>query len=445
VRWVGLLLILAACGFQHGELGTGDAHVYMDAPIDIALDAQTATGPCPPYGPTPNEIVVQDTASLRAAVSTAPQGSVIALQDGTYNLVTTALVITTPGLTLRSHSHNAAAVIITGAGSPLIRINASNVTLTELTLSHAAVVAVLVEPLGGGDIMGDQIYDVTFDDDVGPAVRIYPFTLASAGAPYADYGTIACSRFKDTTAVDHCSRPMQLSIDAVATRGWTIRDNTFDHVACPTKLVRAIWIRGGSRDMAITNNQLLDSNGNITLGADPAANPARSYSDYVQPTECSALGAHLPQDWTSVACNNRIAGLGAPMFSPNGYFDDGLALWGACDTWALHNTVVSPAGAATAQNIEYRFAGTYVHLVNNLVEAVPAALNGGTQDPAFASSNVPYQATSDFVDATNGDLHLSATAMEAAGASIAGLAKCQVDADGKMRPVATPLVGAYER
>ena len=72
-------------------------------------------------------------------------------------------------------------------------------------------------------------------------------------------------------------------------------------------------------------------------------------------------------------------------------------------------------------------------------------MNSGTQDPAYASSNVPYQATTDFVDATNGDLHLSATAMETAGASIDGLAKCQTDADGKMRPLMTPLPGAYER
>ena len=396
-----------------------------------------------PLPAAPNPVLVSDVTGLRKAVTAATPGTTIELADGTYTLAAPTLAILTPGVTLRSRSDNPAAVVLTGSIAPLMRIEASNVTIASVTFARAPSVAVAVVPTISANILGDTIYNVTFDDDGGPAVRLTAYNALAASGPYADDGTLACSRFHDTTAVDHCAAT-QLGIDALAVRGWTIRDNTFDHLACPTRLIRTIMIRGGSRDNQVTNNHLLDSNGNILIGNDPAQ-PARSYSDYVQPSECSGLGAAPPQDWGSIACNNTIAGLGAPMYAATGYFDDGIALWGACDTWALHNTVVSPAGAATAHDIEYRYAGTFVHLVNNLVEAAPASRDAGTQDPVYASSNVQYMGTSDFVDPLTGDLHLSATAMETAGTSIDGLAKCQTDADGKMRPLAAPLVGAYER
>src|SRR5207248_838572 len=106
----------------------------------------------------------------------------------------------------------------------------------------------------------------------GPALRISPFDPASPqSGPYADFGTVACSRFHDTTMVDHCVPPAggsveQAAIDGVAIRGWNIRDNVFEQMACQARFLRAIWIRAGSRDTEFVRNTIRDSNGGITLG-----------------------------------------------------------------------------------------------------------------------------------------------------------------------------------
>ena len=441
---IPLVLVTAvACNFVHGSVASdargGDS---LPPPIDGG-DAGMFAGACAPLPAVASPIVVSDIATLRTAIATAPAGSTIELANGTYTITQPPLAITTPGLTIRSQSGDAAAVIINGAGLPLA-IKASDVTISTVTFAQSPSVAILVQPTAGSDIMGDIIYDVTFDDDIGPAVRIYPFNLNVTAGPFADNGTIACSRFKDTTAVDHCTTPVDLGIDGFGIRGWTIRNNVLDHLACPTRLVRSIWIRGGSRDTQLIANRILDSNGAITLG-DLLNRPARTYSDYSRPSTCSGLGTSLPQHWGGVICDNTIAGLAAPMFAPAGYFDDGIAMWGTCDAWALHNTVVSPAGAGTASDLEFRFAGSFVHLVNNLTEMLPTPRDSGAQDPTYASSNVLYSATTDFVDATNDDLHLTAGAAETAGTSIAGLGLCATDADGMPRSASAPIVGAYER
>jgi hypothetical protein len=442
----GWLVVVAACGFRHGTL-PGDAgdDAPIDVPPDVPPDVPAATGPCAQLSLDPGAIVVSDVAGLTNAIATAPAGATIALAPATY-VLTTPITIHTQGLTLISMMRDASSTILDGGGAvtPVVRTDASNVTVASLTIAHSSVVGMLVQAPTTGDITGVRIYDVTFDDDVGPSVRVHPNVPASPDVgPYADNGTIACSRFVDTSAVDHCTIPNQLGIDAVAVRGWTIRDNRFDHVVCPTAFRRAILIRGGSRDVVLANNRMLDSNGNITLGDDPMTNPARMYSDAL-PATCSAIGIYPPQVWGGVLCNNAMAGLDVPPYAAQPY-DDGISLWGTCETWALHNTIVSPAGSGTFHDIEYRFPGTYVHLVNNLVEQLPASRDAGAQDATYSASDVAYAAESDFVDPHGGDLHLSATAAEGAGASIEGLGMCGSDADGKPRNLAAPVVGAYER
>ena len=438
-----MLVAVVGCNFVHGTQPASTRDAMPDTGGGGGGgDASMTAGACVPLPAAPNPVVVSDITGLRDALASASPGETIELADGTYP-ITSPLQITTPGVTIRSVSGQASGVIFNGSSLPLA-IKASDVTISSVTFSRAPSVALLVQPPATGDIMGDMIYDVTFDDAVGPAVRVYPFNASVTTGPYADDGTIACSRFTDTTAVDHCTNTTDLGIDGIAIRGWTIRNNVFDHLACATRLVRAIWISAGSRDTQVIANRILDSNGAITLG-DVLNRPARTYTDYVRPTACSGLGTYLPQHWGGVVCDNAIAGLGAPMFSATGYFDDGIALWGSCDTWALHNTIVSPAGAGTANDLDFRFAGTFVHLVNNLLEKPPAARDGGAQDVMYLSSDVLYSAPTDFVSATSDDLHLTAGSGETAGVSIAGLGMCATDADGKPRPAASPMVGAYER
>jgi hypothetical protein len=434
-----VIAIAGACQFHPGG-STTDASGVGDGP-DAPLDALVATKPCEPLAMPPNTVVVTDEPSLRTAVTNATAGDTIALADGTYDLSSTgALTFNVAGVTLRSMSGNAAGVTLDGGGiqSPLITIHASNVVIASITLAHALNITVHIEPKIAADITGDEIYDVTFADNGGAGLRLRPFNnAAGATGPYADNGTIACSRFVDTAAVDHCT-PNILAIDGIAIRGWTIRNNRFDGVTCPIAPRRTIWLRNGSRDTQIVSNVFVGSSMNIMMG-DSFAAGGRSYVD-MPPAACGGS----VEEWGGLVCNNVIDGLGVPAMISNTDFEEGIGLWTSCDTWVMHNTIVSPAAPETFHDIEYRFVGTYVHLVNNLTLQAPALRDLGMQDPAFTASNVTYAGISDFVDAINADLHLSATAAVGSGTSIAGLARCTTDADGKPRALDKPTPGAFE-
>src|SRR5688572_24507180 len=74
--------------------------------------------------------------SLPGIVSRAPAGATILLADGTYRLRST-LVVSSPGLTLRSRSGRPGAVVVDGsyATGDLVAVAASGVTIGELTLT----------------------------------------------------------------------------------------------------------------------------------------------------------------------------------------------------------------------------------------------------------------------------------------------------------------------
>ena len=438
-----MIAALAGCSFHHGA-GAGDGG-GDDAPGDAIRDAMPLANACPPLATAPTAVMVSTVAALRSAIATASPGTTIELADGSYAL-DSGLAIATDGITLRSQSGHASEVVLDGGGtvSPIIGIAASGVTLTSLTIAHGGASAVDLEPTGTADLTDDTIYDVTFDDDVGPGVQIRPEDGDPTEGPFVDSGLIACSRFVDTTAVDHCTVPDQLAIHGIGVRGWTIRNNTFDHVTCPTTFKRTIWMRGGSRDTQLIDNHFLDSAMNIMLGDDLGL-PARVYPDAL-PVECSDEDDNLPQHWGGVVCNNTIAGLDLPPISGEPEtFEEGIALWSACDPWVLHNTIVTPSGTGTFHDIEFRYDDTFAHLVNNLVEQLPAARDSGVEDPAYAASDVVYAGATDFVDPHGGNLHLAATAPESSGASIQGLELCESDADGIARPLDAPTVGAYQR
>jgi hypothetical protein len=161
----------------------------------------------------------------------------------------------------------------------------------------------------------------------------------------------------------------------------------------------------------------------------------RTYADPL-PTGCTGT----PQAWGGVICNNRIAGLGVPTNTSSADFDEGIALWSTCDTWVMHNTVVSPPGAETFENIEYRYPETFVHLLNNVISVGPLGRDGGTLAPI--SSTFTYQSPSEFVDAPAGDLRPSPTFASGPGSPIS---KCITDAAGVSRNTSAPTPGAYER
>ncbi len=401
---------------------------------DSAPVVVPATG-CAALPPRAFSVVVTTAAMLEAAVQSVPAGGVIGIADGTYDL-SGGITIATPGLTLRSTSGDPTRVTLQGGAATTLTIVASKVTIADLTLQNATTMAVLVAGTAAADTLGVQLYDLIFANPGGPAIRILPFGGTVAG-PFADDGTIACSQFLDTPALDNHCVGSTLGIDGEAARGWVVRDNAFSGLVCPNEYERAIIFRYGSRDTQVVRNRLKGSNMNISFGF--GAGNSRTYAD-ASPIGCAGVPDHIG----GLICDNVIDGqVLPPMSAPD--FDTGIGLWSACDTWVMHNTVVSPAAGETYHDIEYRFMESYVHLVNNLTEQAPASRDSGVADLAYLGSNVTYMGPADFASAMTGDFHLVPSAPEMPGTAIAATNLCETDADGKARNLAQPTPGAYER
>lgn len=429
----GLVILLASgCAFTPPAAPIDGA--VTDAPPD-PIDGDVSVAACAPLPVAQPVISVDNAASLRDALLVANAGT-IELANGTY-LLTTPLVMDRANVALRSASGDPGAVILDGGNlaTPVVSIRASNITLTALTITRASGSAVIVEPTAAGSITGTTIHDVTLVDNVGPAIRMRPLGT-NVNGPFADDGTIACSRVTYTPAGNPClAAGNLLGISGEAVRGWTVRDNRFEGLGCTTKFVRSVRFHQGSRDISIANNVFDGSAGSIMMGF--VAGLARSYPDAL-PAGCMGT----PELRDGLVCNNVIAGLSARPLTGTPDVQEGIALWNACEVSAVHNTVVSPAGE-TDTVLEYRFAGTVAHLINNLLQESPTPREG----PPFADhlpSNAVYASEADFVDART-DLHLAPGAIVPAGESIAALGVCSIDADGKPRNLGSPTVGAYER
>jgi hypothetical protein len=404
--------LVSACGrFGFDPIGTGsNAPDATGIPDDTGVTAAL----CPPRAMTAGTTVT-NMAELVSAIQTAAPGDTILVSDGVYSTNGT-IAIATPGLTIRSASNRADAAIIDGLGAanPLFYVRTANVSFIALTLRNTGQDAIYVEPLDATtDTDGTKIYDVTFTDVRGPAVRAKSYQ-SLATTRFADNGAVACSRVGHTLD-DDCGGDGVFGVRLMGVRNWTIRENYFSG-RCTTTRTRAIWADFGARDISIVGNVFADNTNNMLLGSATL----RTYPDPL-PTSCSGT----PTFWGGIVCNNRIPGLGVPSRSGND-FEEGIALWSACDTRVLHNTVVSPATSETFENIEYRFADTYVHLVNNLLTVNPLQRDGGLIDPA--SANTLYTSPADFVDAAAGDLRIATSSTLPVGAAIS---QCMVDASGR--------------
>jgi hypothetical protein len=419
------LWLAAACGrFGFDVVGGSGSSSSPDA-TGVPDDTGVLATACPPLA-MQSGTMVSTIGQLITAITNAAPGDTILLADGLYTLSST-INVTVPNLTIRSASNRADAVILDGqaTSNPMFYVRSAKVAFVSLTIRNTGQDGITYEAIdGAGDASGGQIYDVTFTDVRGPVMRAKSYQ-SLATSPFADNGTFACSRVGHTVDND-CGIDGVFALRLMGVRGWTIRDSYFSG-RCGASRIRAIWSDEGSRDITIIGNVFADNGNNIIVGG--AA--LRTYPDPL-PSGCTVA----PEFWGGLICNNRFAGLGVPpRSSPD--FEEGIALWTSCDTWVMHNTVVSPQGAETYENIEYRFTGTYVHLVNNLLAADPLARDGGAIDPA--STNVRYASETDFLNAAAGDLRLS----QPIGLG-APIAQCLTDAAGKPRNMSAPTPGAYE-
>ena len=392
---------------------------------------------CPPLAPPGGTIIkVATVAQLQHAVSNASPGTTILVAEGTYNLNDISLVFNVPDVTLRSANGDRAAVVLDGAyrSREIAQINASRVTLADLTMRRADKHVIHVMSTARGDTVDTRIYNVHIVDPGEQAVKI---NTAAAGH-YPDNGEIACSRIELTDA----GRPHIRNncytggIDAHRARGWLVHDNVIEGFWCREGLAEhAVHFWDGSRDTVVERNVLNNNARGIGFGMKDSGS-TRIYPDHPCP-EAQGYVDHFG----GIVRNNFIFANNKGLFGAQNGVDCGICLWQSCGTRVLHNTVYSTDPLHTFSSIEWRFANTRADIINNLVNVGMQERDGAR---ANVSGNVTHTQAGWFVNAIAGDLHLVKTATSVIN-RVTSPADVTDDIDGACRPTGpTADVGAHE-
>jgi hypothetical protein len=392
---------------------------------------------CPPLAPPSETIIkVATVEQLQHAVTNATPGATILVAEGTYNLNGVFLVFNTPNVTLRSASGDRATVVLDGAyrSREIAQINASRVTLADLTMQRATKHVIHVMSTARGDTLNTRIYNVHIIDPGEQAIKI---NTASPGH-YSDNGEIACSRIELTDA----GRPRIQNncytggIDAHKARGWLIRDNVIEEFWCPEGLAEhAVHFWDGSRDTVVERNVLKNNSRGVGFGMMDKGS-TRTYPD----DPCPAVQGYVDHYGGTIR-NNFIFTCRKDLFAAQDGADCGICLWQSCQTRVLHNTIYSTDPARTFSSIEWRFGNTRAEIINNLVNIAMRERDGAS---ANVSGNVTNAQAGWFVNAELGDLHLAETATSVIDRATS-LADVTDDIDSACRPAGpTADVGAHE-
>jgi hypothetical protein len=412
---------IGAGGTGGGGAGTGGAGGSGTGPITGCAPLAPASGPV-------TTVNASQAAMLPAIVAGAAANSTIALEDGTY-AVTASVWITKPGIVLRSASGRRDAVIIDGSYvvNEIVDVNASNVTIADLTIERAVQHPIHVVGGDAADTTDVVIHDVHIVDGGQQFVKVN----ANAGH-FVDRGTLECSLLEMTDA----GRPhieanfggcYTGGIDVHEARGWTVRQNTIQGIYCTNGSLaeHAIHVWTGSRDTLVERNVIVNCARGIGFGLGQTANGGwRTYSDDPYPG-MSDIG-----HYGGIIRNNFV-------FASVAQFDTGIGLEQSRGTKVYHNTVVQPASAFSS--IDLRFANTDADVRNNLVRKITQR-DGATGSP---SNNLQTTSTSLFVDASKPDLHLAPGATDAIDKG-AALAEAGADIDGAPHDKGPPDLGADE-
>ena len=414
------LLLLAAVA---DHVRTGQGSTTAQARPGWCRPPPAVSGPTVRVGPA-------QAGSLQAIVSRAPAGATILLANGTYRLRST-LVISTAGLNIRSASGRPGAVVLDGAYSTgdLVAVAASDVTIAEVTLTHASYHLVHVVPRDGGPtIRRTRLYRLRLIDGAEQFVKVNPNAARTA---FVDAGRVECSTFRLTDR----GRPHVPSdflpcytggIDAHGARGWAVRLNRFEDIRCDRGLAEhAVHFWTGSRDTLVERNTIVDCARGIGFGLGERTDWARRYPD--QP------GAGYVGHYGGLVRNNVVVAARPAM-------DTGIGLEQARGARVYHNTVYAAPGATGYfSSLDYRFPNTVADVRNNLVTRITAR-NGAT---AQLSRNVESVPARWFRNPAQLDFHLRRAASGAIDRGVRVRA-AGLDIDGRPHAVGRPDIGADE-
>ena len=413
-----------------GSAGSGGAGGAVDAGDggNVSLGCE----PLPPPTGAVINVTPAQTGQLASIIAGAAAGVTILLADGIYTPLP-RLNMMTPGVSLRSASGNASAVVLDGnyATDEIVFIGASNVTVAEITVTRAINHPIHVSPPDAGpNVTGVRLYRLRLIDGGEQFVKVNP---NGARTFWVDDGRLECSTLHLTDA----GRPHVVSlpglpcytggIDAHGARGWIVRRNRFEGFWCTTGLSEhAIHFWSASRDTISENNWIVNCAMGIGYGLGEMGT-ARSYPDNPYP------GVAYVGHYDGIIRNNVV-------YAHIPGFDTGIALEQARGVRVLHNTIVTTDTVTSFfSSIDYRFANTVVEIRNNLVRRI-SMRNGAAGTVDHNLENVPL---SYFVDVATPNLRLVATAVDAIDKGVV-VPEAGLDMDGVAHGT-TPDLGAYER
>ncbi|MEM9861885.1 MAG: hypothetical protein AAF938_09735 [Myxococcota bacterium] len=388
----------------------GAAVACAERSVEIARAAGTIIEVSPAG---PGQVNVDGaTRSLRQVVSSASTGDTILLADGTYTFPNgggfTGLYFTTPGITLRSASGDASAVILDSAyqdhgnGSAPITVAAADTVLADFTVQRS--IYHLIHLWADGD--NALVHNVTMIDGGQQFLKASP-----GGAARVDDAEISCSRFEMTDeGRDNVwgygrqggnTTCYTGGIDAHDSRNWHVHDNVFNGIYCnPDGVQRPAHgmnpdarggqtYRGGLSEHAIHMWDSEEGTGHL-IERNRIYNCARGIG----------LGFRV-DTYGTIIRNNTIFS----AFAGGREHDVGISVERAHDTSILNNTIFYASGSAYSSTIEFRFPSTdNVEIRNNLTNQ---RIRSRDDANAAMSANVTDARSEWFVDAESGDLRLA--------------------------------------
>ncbi|MEM6293832.1 MAG: hypothetical protein AAGA54_21330 [Myxococcota bacterium] len=382
----------------------------------------------PPGGSGPVvEVSADDIGTLQAQLNGASEGTTFLIADGVYD-VPEGIRITTAGVTVRSASGDPESVVFQNSegNASVFRVDASDVTIGELSIRNAGAYGVFVSTNGTEAINGTLLYRLHITDAIISGVRI------TYGSAPVDDGVVACSTIELTEAgrsVEGCD--FRAGLSGIGAAGWDVRDNHFEGFWCNEGATKpAIGFNQSSFDNVVQRNNIRECAIGIRMGE------RSDHTDIREPPEHACEPGYYGTIGGAVI-NNMISATGTGIGSSGLGMDSGIAAWQVCGLVVAHNTVAS---AFDAPSIEYRHERTEVSVLNNLVTS-DIILRDGASAPV--AGNIAGAALNVFVSPLDGDLHL----LEGAEAIDAGINlgddAVEYDIDGQVR-VDAPDVGADE-
>ncbi len=398
------------------------------------------TGGAPPLGCEPwpagsgtvVDVTPEQAGDLPGIAASAEPGTTLRLAPGTYPL-SASIQLTKPGLALRSSTDQAADVVLDAGRSvnEAVVITASDVVVAHVTIARAVHHLVHVYPPGPGqDVLRPTLYGLRLVDSGQQFVKVNPI-VGQLG--WVDEGLLSCSDLELTDEgrpfVEPCCGGCYTGgIDVHAGLSWVVSDNRFTGIHCEGAGLpeHAVHFWKGSRDTRVERNTIIDCGRGIGLGLDGGAGE-RVYPD------APAGGAQLAH-YEGLVRSNAIV-------SRIPWFDTGIEIHDASGPVVVHNSIFTTDETGFFSSIDYRFPNTSVVIAGNLTQRI-SQRDGASGD---VHDNLEGATSDLFVDASGGDLHLSAEAASAIDQAPV-LDDAGLDLDGESRDAgAGPDLGADER